>query len=1396
MNKKYTASVNKCTARPRSQRLQTIGGSCVILKNLGINGEAQATPIDLSMSATSSRAVANKVIKAYADKVAQEAEDAAIRGALEGLSADEIYIKYTDCKMSLLLAQDGGLGTPDGMQGLGIVSIPEGLLSDYAKKEETSKTFATIAALNLVDGRLTAIEDYFSSEEDADTLINKWNEIVAFLNATEGTTLDNILSSKADKSDIPTKVGQLENDKGYITEHQDISGLATKKELGDGLNSKQNVISDLDTIRAGAALGATALQAVPDNYVTEKELTDKGYITSAAIANKVDKEDGKGLSSNDYTDAEKSKLASIADGAEVNVQADWNATSGDAFIKNKPSLHKVATSGSYNDLANKPTIPAAVTESTVTGWGFTKNTGTYIKPSTGIPKSDLASDVQTSLGKADTALQEHQSLAGYATQAWVNLQGFLKTTDLGDLAFLDAITSKMVTDALGFTPFDSAAFTKTSIKNALGIADWALAANKPSYNFSEIGSKPTTLSGYGITDAVKYGSGFAPTAADSPTIIGYSGIGEGWPVGGPAMRWGINGYYARLQIELNANNPRLLLSGVYNNAEYEWVEILTDKNFSSFGIANMSNNASGSANDILTSSVNGVVESLTDIPLQYGNLLTFAPKNAYYQSQLIINYQSDMAIRCRSGSWSDWAKVVTDKNFATYGVKAGSLNMTGSANDIIVPSIVGDVESLQNVPFHYCNILTITTTPHYYVGQIAIDYAGRMAVRGQDGVTWSSWRTILDTNNIGTTSLPSLNLNGETITSWNDLKASGDYLPLTGGTLTGNLTVNGKVSASGLSISTATASLTFTDNIIYSNASLRIYGGWSLRLGANGTGIQEWTDLKTVLGLGSLAYKNSIEASDISSIAWDKITGKPTTLAGYGITDAMKVCSEQSNLDFNDLVTTGAYTIIGGTNTHHPLNYGTLLTIHGNSSYFIGQVAILYNGQMYVRAKGDIAGTDGDYWEEWRTVVDSVNVSQYAISQSVADSRYLKLTGGTLTGQLYVENSAGDRYIHSKCDTAHIAFGVGSGGENRGIFDINDAKWWIVRDNSDYTEIVSSTISLRGKVRAVGVLEAGSGITLGNVTRTSWPTEGIAKNSILLPNNAFDNFGKIQFSQLDNALYGASYRFNITLNGFDSDRKGVLFNGNYEDSIKVPMGQTATIRIDNNGSYIIAGYPYGKIVLSFYYLSVPASVSIRVYNTYGTPGWYTLPLSEVRGSRGGVFIFDNTSYYGVTEIEITITAKADIEATLCQIDWFLTRASLSNLPVVTKFGIDQELWGRLICQGGITLGNETITSWDDVGAMETKSQTTTSGTVSIAPNVLNKWSSVLTGTLTITFASGASGVANYYMLEFTTGSSIPTINLPSGVKWEGGYNILNNLAANTTYQISILNNLAVGGAFV
>lgn len=46
------------------------------------------------------------------------------------------------------------------------------------------------------------------------------------------------------------------------------------------INDKQPVISDLETIRSGAAKGETALQSIPSEYVTDSELDSKGYLTS------------------------------------------------------------------------------------------------------------------------------------------------------------------------------------------------------------------------------------------------------------------------------------------------------------------------------------------------------------------------------------------------------------------------------------------------------------------------------------------------------------------------------------------------------------------------------------------------------------------------------------------------------------------------------------------------------------------------------------------------------------------------------------------------------------------------------------------------------------------------------------------------------------------------------------------------------------------------------------------------------------------------------------------------------------------------------------------------------------------------------------------------------------
>lgn len=88
---------------------------------------------------------------------------------------------------------------------------------------------------------------------------------------------------------VPTDISAFNNDANYLTKEvanglyapigsaSDGSGsYATqdfvRQEIGKiNISSKQDIISDLETIRSGAAAGATALQAVPDGYVKETD---------------------------------------------------------------------------------------------------------------------------------------------------------------------------------------------------------------------------------------------------------------------------------------------------------------------------------------------------------------------------------------------------------------------------------------------------------------------------------------------------------------------------------------------------------------------------------------------------------------------------------------------------------------------------------------------------------------------------------------------------------------------------------------------------------------------------------------------------------------------------------------------------------------------------------------------------------------------------------------------------------------------------------------------------------------------------------------------------------------------------------------------------------------------
>ena len=81
-----------------------------------------------------------------------------------------------------------------------------------------------------------------------------------------------------------------------------------------------------------------------DHTGTSKEQSIKSWIDYliTELNTKVTSESGKGLSTNDFTNALKTKLEGIAEGAEVNVQSNWSETNtnSDAYIKNKPTSLK------------------------------------------------------------------------------------------------------------------------------------------------------------------------------------------------------------------------------------------------------------------------------------------------------------------------------------------------------------------------------------------------------------------------------------------------------------------------------------------------------------------------------------------------------------------------------------------------------------------------------------------------------------------------------------------------------------------------------------------------------------------------------------------------------------------------------------------------------------------------------------------------------------------------------------------------------------------------------------------------------------------------------------------------------------------------------------------------
>lgn len=198
---------------------------------------------------------------------------------------------------------------------------------------------------------------------------------------TKGET-DNQIKKSIDKIKVPTKVSELSNDAGYLTQHQDISNLATKSEVS-AVESKIPAAYELPTASA-TTLGGVKV--------------------------------GSGLS---ITNG----VLSATGGGGVADSVEWDK------VQNKPNFANVATSGDYNDLSNKPTIPSVAglaSEAYVN-----EKVAAIVIPEVPTKVSELENDAGY--------LTTHQSLAEYAKTA--DLAQVAKTGSYNDLADKPTIPS-------------------------------------------------------------------------------------------------------------------------------------------------------------------------------------------------------------------------------------------------------------------------------------------------------------------------------------------------------------------------------------------------------------------------------------------------------------------------------------------------------------------------------------------------------------------------------------------------------------------------------------------------------------------------------------------------------------------------------------------------------------------------------------------------------------------------------------------------------------------------------------------------------------------------------------------------------------------------------------------
>lgn len=203
---------------------------------------------------------------------------------------------------------------------------------------------------------------------------------------------------------IPTNVSQLNNDSGYQTSTQVSQAIqAAIAATGHASFKKVDAIPDAGSAQENilylvmnAETGHYDIYAKVENEVV---LLDD---TTVNLSNYVEKEEGKGLSTNDYTTEEKTKLAGIAEGA--------NNYTHPAHDAHESGFYKVTV-----DAEGHVTSVEPVTKTDITDLGIPAQDTTYSDVTAGGASGLMTGSDKTKLdGIAEDATKvEASSNPGY-----------------------------------------------------------------------------------------------------------------------------------------------------------------------------------------------------------------------------------------------------------------------------------------------------------------------------------------------------------------------------------------------------------------------------------------------------------------------------------------------------------------------------------------------------------------------------------------------------------------------------------------------------------------------------------------------------------------------------------------------------------------------------------------------------------------------------------------------------------------------------------------------------------------------------------------------------------------------------------------------------------------------